>query len=68
MMHAKLTCKTGPLAGNVYYVDEEAVIGSAAECTIQVRSGVVSPQHIRLLHARKPLFDPLNVLLSKKNK
>ena len=49
-MHAKLTCKTGPLAGNVYYVDEEAVIGSAAECTIQVRSGVVSPQHIRLLH------------------
>lgn len=49
-MHAKLTCKTGPLAGNVYYVDDEALIGSGAECAIQLRSGVISPHHIRLVY------------------
>jgi pSer/pThr/pTyr-binding forkhead associated (FHA) protein len=52
-MHAKLTCKTGPLAGSVYYVDQEAVIGSGNDCAIQIKSGIVSTHHTRLTYDAK---------------
>lgn len=52
-MVGKLTCKTGQLAGSVYFIHEEAVIGSSAECTIQLRSGVVSSKHAHLFYDKK---------------
>ncbi len=47
-MLAKLTCKSGPLADSVYYIRDEAVIGSDPGSTIHLRSGIVSASHARL--------------------
>lgn len=51
-MYAKLSCKTGQLAGKVFYVTDDATIGSSPECAIYVRHGIVSTRHARVL------FDP----------
>jgi pSer/pThr/pTyr-binding forkhead associated (FHA) protein len=48
MMIAKLTCKTGPLAGSTFFVRDEAVIGSTPDCTIYLRSGIISSRHARI--------------------
>ena len=54
MMIAKLTCKTGPLAGSTFFVRDEAVIGSTPDCTIYLRSGIISSRHARVfLDAKK---------------
>jgi pSer/pThr/pTyr-binding forkhead associated (FHA) protein len=54
MMIAKLTCKTGPLAGSTFFVRDEAVIGSTPECAIYLRSGIISSRHARVfLDAKK---------------
>ncbi|MGB6032616.1 MAG: FHA domain-containing protein, partial [Bacteroidota bacterium] len=56
-MLAKLTCKSGPLADSVYYVRDEAVIGSDPGSTIHLRSGIVSASHAKLfLDTKKNCF------------
>jgi pSer/pThr/pTyr-binding forkhead associated (FHA) protein len=52
-MLAKLTCKSGSLAGNVYYIQDEAVIGNNPENAVYLRSGVVSGRHVRIFFDRK---------------
>jgi len=53
MMIAKLTCKTGPLAGSKFLVRDEAVIGSTPDCTIYLRSGIISSRHARIFQDAK---------------
>ena len=48
MMIAKLTCKNGPLSGSTFFVKDEAVIGSTPDCTIYLRSGIISSRHARV--------------------
>lgn len=47
-MIAKLTCKTGPLAGSTFFARDEAVIGSTPDCTVYLRSGIISSRHARI--------------------
>lgn len=57
MMVGKVTWKTGPLAGSVYYVKDESVIGSHPDCAIQLRSGIVSARHARIfIDSKKGLW------------
>ena len=52
-MYAKLSCKSGQLAGKVFNVSEEAIIGSSPECTIYVRHGIVSSRHAQVTFDRR---------------
>ena len=57
MMIAKLTSKTGPLAGSTFFVRDEAVIGSTPDCAIYLRSGIISSRHARVyLDAKKGVW------------
>jgi pSer/pThr/pTyr-binding forkhead associated (FHA) protein len=52
-MLAKLTCKSGQLSGNVYFVKDETVIGSNPGSAIYLRSGVISSKHARIFYDKR---------------
>jgi pSer/pThr/pTyr-binding forkhead associated (FHA) protein len=52
-MHAKLSCKSGQLAGKVFHIGDEATIGSSPECTIHVRHGIISGRHVHFVQDRR---------------
>ena len=47
-MYARLFCKTGPLAGAQFRIDQEATVGKSTENTISLEPSRISRNHARL--------------------
>jgi pSer/pThr/pTyr-binding forkhead associated (FHA) protein len=52
-MHAKLFCTSGQLAGKVFHIGDEAIIGSSPDSTIYIRHGIISSRHVHLTYDRR---------------
>ncbi|HTO94466.1 MAG TPA: FHA domain-containing protein [Bacteroidota bacterium] len=52
-MYARLNSKSAALAGKVYEIVAEAVIGHGPECNLLIKSGVLSAKHARIYFDQK---------------
>ena len=52
-MYARLNSKSAALAGKVYEIVSEAVIGHGPECNLLIKSGVLSAKHARIYFDQK---------------